>query len=227
MTAARNSDYQSFERIWLDTIQKRPANARARNNYATALLTRGRHAEAEEHLRAAVEIDPRYAEAQAGLGVALAAQGRYDEGIAHLLTATTIAPRFSAAEQSLGEAYAASGRMREAVTHYERALEQRPDDVVLLNRIGWILATDASESLRDGRRALALAERAVGLTRRGDVTSLDTLAVAQAELGRFQDAVSTSREALEVARRKGERDIVPELERRLALFQASQPFRQR
>jgi tetratricopeptide (TPR) repeat protein/uncharacterized membrane protein len=226
LTIERNVQYKSFERIWLATIHERPANARARNNYATALLARGRPAEAEEHLRVAVDIDPRYAEAQAGLGVALAAQGRYEEGIAHLRMATTIAPGFSAAQQSLGEAYAASGRMQDAVTHYARALEQRADDVVLLNRIGWILATDASESLRDGKRALTLAERAVALTNRDDVTSLDTLAAAQAELGRFPDAAATCREALEVARRKGERDIVPELEQRLALYQSGQPFRQ-
>jgi hypothetical protein len=34
-----------------------------------------------------------------------------------------------------------------AVAHYERALALRADDVMLLNRIAWILATDPSDPL--------------------------------------------------------------------------------
>src|SRR5262245_14993640 len=56
MTYARNHDYESFDRIWLDTIEKRPQNARARINYSSALLDQHRYREAEQHLRAAVGI---------------------------------------------------------------------------------------------------------------------------------------------------------------------------
>jgi tetratricopeptide (TPR) repeat protein len=174
----------------------------------------------------AIRIRAEFAEAQAALGTALCAQGRFDEGISHLQRATTIAPQFSGAQQSLGEAYASQGRMALAVEHYERALELRPDDVMLLNRIGWILATDPSDALRNGRRALTLAERAVQLTGRRDAASLDTLAVAKAELGRTSEAVATGREALAVATQRGERDYVVELGERLKVFEAGHPFRQ-
>src|SRR5438128_3766947 len=90
MTHARNRDYHDDERIWLDTIQKRPSNSRARNNYASALLVHGRSAEAEDHLRAAVQAKPDFAEAQANLGVVLCARGAFDEGIAHLQRAVAI-----------------------------------------------------------------------------------------------------------------------------------------
>ena len=58
MTHARNADYQDYDRIWSDTIAERPRNARARNNYATSLLMKGRYAEAEPHLRVAVDGEP-------------------------------------------------------------------------------------------------------------------------------------------------------------------------
>jgi protein O-mannosyl-transferase len=225
-TDSRNRDYQSFERIWLDTVQKRPLNARARINYATALLTTGRFPEAESHLREALRLKPDSAEGQADLGAALCAQGKVDEGIPHLERALALQPDYVAASRDLGEAYASRGQFSLAARYYASALDQRPDDVALLNRLGWILATAADEPSRDGARAIALAERAVRLTNQQDVESLDTLAVAYAEADRFNEAIAMGVEALALARAKGHRDIVPELERRLAVYQARQKVRQ-
>ena len=207
------------------TVQKRPANARARANYATILLAEGRIAEAEQHLRQAVAADPRRAEAQIGLGVALAAQRRFDEGLPHLRTAFELAPDNAEVNRNLGEAYAAQGSLAEAVRHYDAALRVRPDDVMLLNRVGWILATTTTEGLRDGARARTLAERAVQLTRGLDPESLDKLAAALAEIGRFDEAAETVRRALDRAR-AGRSELVPELEARLALYQRREAFRQ-
>jgi tetratricopeptide (TPR) repeat protein len=226
MTLARNRDYQTFERIWLDTVQKRPANARARTNYATALLQQGRYAEAEEQSRAAVAVRPRMTEAHLALGVGLLAQRRFDEGITHLHAALETAPGNLAAHRNLAEAFASQGRMVEAVRHYDEALRRAPDDVMLLNRVGWILATAGAVPPRDGHRAVALAERAVQLTSAGDVESLDTLAAAYAEAGRFDDAVAAGRRALDLARTRRRVDMVPELGHRLALYERRQAVRQ-
>jgi hypothetical protein len=57
------------------------------------------------------------------------------------------------------------------------------------------------------------------------VTSLDTLAAAQAEVGRFPDAIATAAAALTLARAQGERDYVAELEHRLAWYREQKPFR--
>ena len=103
MTYERNADYHDFDRIWSDTVAKRPENARARNNYATSLLARGSFAEAEPHLRAAVEQKPSYAEAEANLGVALCAQGKLDEGALHLRRAIALRPDYASAHRNLGE----------------------------------------------------------------------------------------------------------------------------
>ena len=226
MTRARNADYHGYERIWADTIAKRPRNARARNNYATALIADGRFAEAEPHLRAAVDADPAFAEAHANLGVALSAQSRFDEGIAHLKRAVAIRPDYAAAYRNLGEAHAARGQLADALPQYLRAAELQPDSVDILNRAAWILATATDDRLRNGRKALELAERAARLTKRGDVIALDSLAAALAEVGRFETAVETAREALALARTQNDQAIVPELEYRLTLYRAGRPFRQ-
>jgi tetratricopeptide (TPR) repeat protein len=224
LTRARNLDYQDYERIWLDTIVKRPGNVRARNNYATALVARGQYAEAESHLRLAVGADPASVEAQQTLGVALCAQARCDEGLPHLEAAASLAPSSADVQRNLAEAYASRGEMRAAVERYERALALRPDDLLLLNRAGWIRATDPGAA-RDGLRAVALAERAVRVSNRQDVESLDTLAAAYAEVGRFDEAVRAVRDALTLAPQR-EPAIVPELEVRLDRYRQGGRFRQ-
>ena len=82
----------------------------------------------------------------------------------------------------------------------------------------WVLATSADASTRDPLRALALAERAVVLTRRGDETSLDTMAVALAGIGRRDEAAAVGAEAVARAREHGNRALLPELEQRLASY---------
>ena len=227
MTRERNLDYQDYDRIWSDTIAKRPHNARARNNYATSLLAKGRFGDAEPHLRTAVEQRPSYAEAQANLGVALSAQGRLEEGATHLERAIALRPDYAAAHRNLGETYALQRRFADAAAEYMKALEYLPDDVNLLNRAAWILATTGDPRARDGVRARGFAERAVALTRRQDADSLDSLGAALAELGEFDRATVMVREALEAARLKGDSNLSRDLELRIALYARGERSRDR
>jgi len=224
MTYARNLDYHNYDRIWSDTIEKRPRNARARNNYATSLLTTGRYAEAEPHLRVAVEEQPSFAEAEANLGVALSAQHRLTEGEHHLLRAIALRPDYADAHRNLGETYALQHRLGEAAAHYAHALDYLPDDVRLLNRLAWILATAPDSRTRDGARARTLAERAVTITRRRDAAALESLAAAYAELGEFEIAAATAYEAMDIARRNGNLRLSSDLAQRSMLYSRRQRF---
>jgi tetratricopeptide (TPR) repeat protein len=225
-TDRRNHDYESDERMWLDTMQKRPANARAQNNYAVDLIARGAPAEAVEPLETAVRLDGQFADAHANLGVALCKLGRADEGIAHLERALALDAGNTEAMRNLGEAYAAQGRRSGAVKYFTAALDARADDTFLLNRLGWLLATSPEDEIRNGAKAVELAERAVRVTSRLDVTSLDTLGAAYAEVDRFDEAVVIAREAVALAGRLDDRGMMPELESRLALYAARQKFRE-
>lgn len=122
MTQARNADYHDYDRIWSATIAERPLNARARNNYATSLLMKGRYAEAEPHLRVAVRENPSLAEAEANLGVTLSAQGKLDEGATHLRRAIELQPDYASAHRNLGETYAMQDRLADALAEYATAL---------------------------------------------------------------------------------------------------------
>src|SRR4029079_13455096 len=181
-TSARNRDYASDERIWIDTIEKQPDNARARNHYAVDLLQAGRVREAQEQASAAIRLKPSIAEAHKTLGVALLAGGHGEEGIAELQRATELDAEDGSAWRNLGEAYGAKGDLASAARAFVQAARRLPDDVFVLNRAGWLLATAPDAGIRSGAAALSFAERAVDLTRRRDVTSLDTLAAPAAAL---------------------------------------------
>jgi protein O-mannosyl-transferase len=225
-TRARNADYRSEVEIWRDTVAKRPGNVRARVAYGKALYLEGRSSEAAAALRAAIAIDDRDPMAHVNLGAALASMQRFDEAIPELERALTLDPRVEGGAANLGEAYAAMGKFDKAVNAFGVAVSQTPDSPFLLNRLGWILATSPEAALRDGSRAVALAERAVQLTGRRDPISLDTLAAALAETARFDDAIAAGEEARRLAALTGRPELIPELDDRLARYRAKQPFRQ-
>lgn len=224
-TDMRNWDYASETGLWSDTIQKQPKNARARNNYASSLLQTGQSKAAEEHLRVAVTESPRFAAAHANLGVALVAEGRTAEALPHFERALELNPFYTDAYEDIAEAYAATNQLAKAAKYFLKTLDLRPDDVALLNKTAWILATSVDPAARDGRQAIVLAEHAVKLTDRRDASSLDTLAAAYAEAGRFDDAIVSGTEALNLARARGDQAFPEELMQRLALYRAHQSVR--
>jgi tetratricopeptide (TPR) repeat protein len=65
-----------------------------------------------------------------------------------------------------------------------------------LSRLAWLLATCDDASLRDGPRALDLAQKAATATNRKDPVILGTLAAAYAEVGKFAAAVEVQQEAI-------------------------------
>ena len=194
--------------------------------YSINLLSAGRFAEAEAQLRIAVGLDDGYARAHMNLGSALAARGKADEGIAHLERARALDPRIKETYGLLGEAYAGRGQPQLSVAAFQTAVELLPDNPFLLRRVAWLLSTWPGEGVRDGARAVALAERAVRLTGARDLESLDTLAAARAEAGDTAGAVAATEEALSVALGLGDQSAVRVLQGRLARYRAGFPLRE-
>jgi Flp pilus assembly protein TadD len=225
LTYSRNADYASEERIWADTIGKRPDNPTARVNYGVVLLAQGRTSEAEPHLRKAVELAPDEDEAQLALGAALCSTGRCDEGIPHFRRAVELDPDDPGAVRNLAEALASRGERREAAVHFRRAVELLPNDVFVLNQASWLLATAPEDDVRDGQAALMMAERAVRLTGGRDPVSLDSLAVAYAELGRFEEASTAIQQAIAGAQQQRAVQLEQQLQDHRQLIEAGRPIR--
>jgi tetratricopeptide (TPR) repeat protein len=219
-TRARNLDYASDDRMWMDGIVKEPANSRARTGYGLALVRMGRYAEAEVHLRMAVGLEAGNARSQAALGAAQVGQRKFDEAVGHLERALTIQPDDADAQYNLGLSYAALGRDALAAPHLERALQAQPDDPALLNAFAHLLGSSPDASVVNRPRAVELAERAVRATSGQDVDSMNNLAAAYAGVGDFVKAVAIEQGAVALARTQGRQAEVAQLEQRVAMYRS-------
>ena len=84
-----------------------------------------------------------------------------------------------------GYEYDNKGEHDRAIADFDQAIQLKPDDAAAYNSLARLLATTPDARLRDGPRAVRLAEKAVSL--RDDAWNRDTLAVAYAEAGRFDE----------------------------------------
>jgi tetratricopeptide (TPR) repeat protein len=220
-------------RVWRDTetlfrhaLAVTTNNALAHMDLGFVLAAQyGRTDEAMEHFGEAVRIRPNYNEGRNNLGVMLAAKGRLDEAIEQYRLALANNPRLTRTHSLLGSALNQQGKKREALAEYQAALDLEPDHVFALNDVAWMLATDSDSQLRNGARAVELAERAVHVTDSRTPQLIGTLAAAYAEAGRFKDAVKTAEKAVATATAAGLPDLAARNKEMLEIYRAGKAYR--
>ncbi len=161
--------------------------------------------------------------AHLNLGAVLSQQGRMPEAVSHWEEALRIHPNAYEAHFNLGLNSLQLGRPQEAMDHWEEALRIRADYPDAQNNLAWFLATRAESG--NPVRAVMLAERACELTHNRKPDFLDTLAVAYAAAGRFDDAVATAQRAVFLARSNGNAELAGEIETRLQLYRSGRAYR--
>jgi tetratricopeptide (TPR) repeat protein len=201
-----------------------PRYALAHNDLGNILLQLGRTDQAMDHFRQAAEILPDFAEARFNMAEVFLARGRLDDAISQYKKALEIRPDLAGADYKLGNIFAQQGRQAEAVAHYESALKTRPDQAPACNNLAWLLAASPDPSLRNGPRAVELAQRADQLARGTNPVYLGTLAAAYAEAGQFGQAVKTIERALPLA--ANDAALTRALEKQNAHYKAGTPFRE-
>jgi tetratricopeptide (TPR) repeat protein len=207
-------------------LQIKPDYAEAHDNLGNALFQKGRVDEAITHYQTALQIRPDNAKAHNNLAIALFQTGRVNEAITHYQTALQIKPDYAEAHNNLGNALFQKGRVDEAITHYQTALQIKPDYAEAHNNLAWVLATVSQASLRNGGKAVKLAERANQLTSGENPVILRTLAAAYAEAGRLGDALLSAQKAIELAQAAGQKNLVEQINGELKFYERGLPFHQ-
>lgn len=127
----------------------------------------------------------------------------------------------------LAELYSLQGSNRQAVAFYTKALEISPQYTNALNNCAWILATDTDDQVRDGTRAVELAQHACELSEWQQPVFIGTLAAAYAEAGRFDDAVKTAEKARDLAQKQGNDAVAKRNSELLELYRQGKAYRER
>ncbi len=86
------------------------------------------------------------------------------------------------------------------------------------------MATIDDVALRDGKRAVEVAEQICRTQGRPTPDNLDTLAAAYAEAGRFDDAVEAATKAFELATTGKNDELAARIRLRLELYRQRMPF---
>jgi tetratricopeptide (TPR) repeat protein len=185
------------------------------------LFKLGRPQEAEAHLQAALRRDPDNALLHCQLGRVLAAQEKWPDAEASFRQAIRLRPQVVRGYCGLARALQGSGQPEAAGEQYQRAFQVDPSWPQAAGEKAWALATDPDPARRDGQLALELAESACQATRHQDPRLLDVLASAYAEVGRYDRAKATARQALALAGGP----LAGEIQARLKGYEAGRPFR--
>jgi len=127
--------------------------------------------------------------------------------------------------QSKGRSCIDYGRYRDAKRALETAVHLQPNDPTTLNDLAWMFATAQNQQVRDGRRAVNLATKACRLSGWTNAFSIDTLAAAYAESGRFDQAVRYEQLAIQNLRPEDQKTQLAGMQNRLRLYASGQPYR--
>jgi tetratricopeptide (TPR) repeat protein len=179
------------------------------------------------HLQEALRLRPEYAVTHSRLGLLYGGRGEFDKATEQFRQALAIEPDNAESLGGLGNVLRMTGETHEAAGYFERALKTDPESTISLSGLAWILATCPDASLRDGRRAVELARKAVELSRHEDPIALGTLACAYAEAGEFDQAIVLARQALDLARARSNSALASELTLEIDLYQTGLPLRDR
>ena len=194
-------------------------------HYELALLHHrtGELTEARRAYELVLSGEPDHALAHYNLAFLLRDGGDLQAAARHLRRAAEADPTFAPAPYNQGLVLRRAGRAAAAGRALGEALRRDPSEPVYRNALAHLLATTPDDGVRDGAQALALAQECVRDTQGRRWEFLDTLAAAQAETGRFDEAVATVERALTLA--AGDAGVVAELQRALDLYRNRRPFR--
>ncbi len=215
-TLARNQLYLSRVALYASDVAARPNNARARVWLASSWLEDGKIEEAVAEVLAAQTLDP----ATPGLSIistrTATAAGRYEEAAWWGHVAIRLHPDENQAVFAAAIAFARVGDAKGAVELLEGHVNRSDVTANLVELLAWNLATEPD--VRDGPRAVAIAERAVRMSAANVPPYYqETLAASLAAAARWAEALQWVDQLLAAAERAGK----PERVRRLAAQRAN------
>jgi len=221
--AGRNEEAAARYR---EAVQVNPRNREAHRELGIVLARLGRWEECVAANQDAYRLDPNNWQVNFNLGTALVSVGRLEPGLLHFEQAVRIDPRNYRGYYNLANTLSRVGRYGEALEVLNEGQEQTGGQLSLAGRLAWLLATCPEEQLRDGAKALQLAQAINRETGNRDPRALDGLAAAYAEVGQFDQAARTARHALERCRPQKLDGLCAEIRARLELYVAGRPYRE-
>lgn len=200
-----------------------PRYGKAHYSLGLLLEDRGDNDGARAAFAAAVDSDPDYAAARLRLADVLRRGGRLGDALSEYQRASETDPSLSDAVLGRALTLADVGRYVEARDQLSAGMAAFPGHTGFPHALARLLAAAPDDRVRDGRRALALIETVLETDK--STNAGEALAMALAELGRYEEAAGVQRDLIAAARQAGDRRLARTLGEQLSLYEARQPSR--
>jgi tetratricopeptide (TPR) repeat protein len=197
---ALNGDIPAALAFYRQLLEQDPGFPEAHYSLGALFLGSGQLDLAIEEFAAAVRADPTYVQAHLQLAHTLRRAGRLQPALAAYEQTLSIDPRMADARLGYAVALTGQGRWGTARAWLNEGRRAHPERLEFLDLLIRLLAASPDPNVRDGRLALELGQDLVARSR--SWRTLESTAMALAETGRYDEAVTRQREAMEVYRRE-------------------------
>jgi protein O-mannosyl-transferase len=221
----QTSYWRDSERLFRHAAAVTTNNDVADNNLGIVFLGQGKVDDAISLLQRATDLRPDNSPAHENLAKALLQKGRVTEALIHYRKLLELQPDNMEVHNIVGTVLVQQGRVAEGVEEWQKVLATQPDNGNATSNLAWVLATSPDQSIRNGTKAVQLAEQAVRISGGRIALLFRTLAAAYAENGQFSEAIETAQRGIELANSQGNPGLATELQSAIALYQQRQPFR--
>lgn len=206
-----------------EAVRLSPTLARAHFAMGVLMESRGQDKEAIDAFNAAIASDATYVEPRFSLANALRRGGRVQESLSQYAEVLRLDPAVSQASFGYAMGLVRLGRYAEAASRLESAMKAFPDQPGFAHALARLLAAAPDDRVRDGARAVSLMNEL--LKSQQTIPMAETMAMALAESGRFDEAVGWQQDAIRAAREGKREDLIRKLTVNLALYQSGRPCR--
>jgi tetratricopeptide (TPR) repeat protein len=206
-----------------EALRVSPDHAEAHYSLGLILEGNGRIEEALHRFSTAVRHEPSYVEARSRLARLLRLVGRPNEALSEYSRVTAANPQDAEASFGYAMTLALLGRYQEARERLEEGVAAHPDQAIFAKALARLLAAAPDARTRDGQRALRLVEELLARERSFDLG--EAMAMALAEVGRYDEAAGWQREVISMAVQAGRHDLAQLMAGNLRLYERGEPSR--
>jgi tetratricopeptide (TPR) repeat protein len=214
LTWSQAGMYRDLESLWVGTLARNERAWMPHTNLGHLLAARGRRSEAIAHHERALELYPDAFESLNFMGSELARRAAesgdpelVQSALRHFERARAVKPRDAMTDKNVGVMWSELGDEAKAIEAWTRGLALEPGNLNLMANLAHVLAGARDRSLRDGERAVQLAEAVTADPEQRSAEMLWLLTGAYTSAGRLQDARAAAKRTLQAAEREGREDL--------------------
>ena len=221
----QTSYWRDSETLFKHALAVTRNNDVAENNLGIVFLGQGKLDDAISLLQSAVDLRPTNSPAHENLAKALLQKGQVADALIHYKKLLELQPDNIEVHNIVGTVLVQHRRIRDGVEEWQKVLEIDSENGNAMSNLAWVFATSPDDSLRDGVKAVHLAQEAMRISSRRIPLLFRTLAAAYAETGDFSKAIQTAQEGIQSANSQGDPGLVTELQGNISLYQEQRPLR--